>query len=178
VRARSCGEGDHGCLSSGCWQSREGGPLRDRTLAKSAPETARSGKRGAKAPSPVTHKWRREVNRHAPGHHRTHRRQSRAWGRGSGERPRSPHCLQQHLLHSQTKCTTTSAPLRNSTNKRGRVLLQEGRRQRAAQLRAQRWKLGSLQPVLAFGLDEVRCLSLILKDLRQTITPGDRRTTC
>jgi len=29
-----------------------------------------------------------------------------------------------------------------------------------------------------FGLDEVRCLSPILQDLRNTITPEDRRTTC
>jgi len=47
-----------------------------------------------------------------------------------------------------------------------------------AALAAQRWKSGSLQPVLVFGLDEVRRLSPILQDLRKTITPGDRRTTC
>jgi len=29
---------------------------------------------------------------------------------------------------------------------------------------AQRWKSGSLQPVLVFGLDEVRCLPPILQD--------------
>jgi len=42
----------------------------------------------------------------------------------------------------------------------------------------QSWKSGSLQPVLVFGLDTVRCLSPILQDLRKPITRGDRRTTC
>ena len=42
----------------------------------------------------------------------------------------------------------------------------------------QRWKSGSQQPVLVFGLDEVRCLSPILQDLRKTITPRDCRRTC
>jgi len=42
----------------------------------------------------------------------------------------------------------------------------------------QRWKSGSQQPVLVFGLDEVRCLSPILQDLRKNITAGDRPTTC